>query len=52
VTGDERTRAEGATVEREEPPPLLGSWPRLYALVVFELLFSAALLYALARWAA
>jgi hypothetical protein len=52
VTGDDSTQAEVTTAEPEEPPPLLGSWPRLYALVVFELLLSAALLYALARWAA
>ena len=38
--------------EPEEPPPLLGSWRRLYVLVVLELLLCAALLYALARWAA
>jgi hypothetical protein len=38
--------------EPEEPPPLLGSWRRLYTLVVFELLLCAGLLYALARWAA
>jgi hypothetical protein len=38
--------------ETEEPPPLLGSWQRLYTLVIVELLLCAALLYALARWAA
>jgi hypothetical protein len=38
--------------EPEEPPPLLGSWKRLYALVIIELLLCSALLYALARWAA
>jgi hypothetical protein len=38
--------------EPEEPPPLLGSWQRLYALVIIELLVCSALLYALARWAA
>ncbi len=37
--------------EVEEPPPLLGSWRRLYALVTIELLLCVALLYALARWA-
>lgn len=49
---DERALAHDTPDEPEEPPPLLGSWQRLYALVVFELLFTAALLYALARWAA
>jgi hypothetical protein len=38
--------------EPEDLPPLLGSWRRLYALVIIELLLCAALLYALARWAA
>ncbi|HET6335187.1 MAG TPA: hypothetical protein VFG30_18310 [Polyangiales bacterium] len=36
----------------EDPPPILGSWQRLYALVVIELLLCAGLLYLLARWAA
>ena len=35
----------------EEPPPLLGSWRRLYALVLIELLLTVLALYALARWA-
>jgi hypothetical protein len=53
VSGDDdRSLAQDAADEPEEPPPLLGSWQRLYALVVFELLVTAALLYALARWAA
>ena len=38
--------------EPDEPPPVLSSWRRLYALVVVELLLCVALLYALARWAA
>lgn len=42
----------GEEPEREEPPPLLGTWNRIYALVICELLLCAALLYALARWAA
>jgi hypothetical protein len=46
----EAPRAQGA--EPEEPPPLLGTWRRLYALVLFELLALAAALYALSRWAA
>ena len=35
----------------EEPPPLLGSWRRLYALVLIELALTVLVLYALARWA-
>jgi hypothetical protein len=35
-----------------EPPPVLGSWRRLYALVLIELLVTTAVLYLLARWAA
>ena len=36
----------------EEPPPLLGSWRNVYAVVLLDLLVVVALLYALARWAA
>jgi hypothetical protein len=36
----------------EEPPPVLGSWQRLYLVVVIELFVCTALLYLLARWAA
>jgi hypothetical protein len=42
----------GSDPAPDEPPPLLGTWHRLYALVIVELLLCAALLYALARWAA
>lgn len=35
----------------EQRPPLLGSWRRLYALLVIELALITALSYALARWA-
>ena len=35
--------------EREEPPPILGRWGRLYALVVFELLLVIAALAWLTR---
>jgi hypothetical protein len=35
----------------EEPPPLLGSWRRIYALVLAELAVTVILLYVLARWA-
>jgi hypothetical protein len=34
-----------------EPPPLLGSWRRLYAVVAIELALTVLILYALARWA-
>ena len=36
----------------EEPPPLLGSWRRMYAVVLIELALTVLALYALARWAA
>ena len=35
----------------EEPPPLLGSWRRLYLLLVLELAVITVLSYALSRWA-
>jgi hypothetical protein len=38
--------------EPEEPPPLLGSWRRLYTLVLIELALTVLAFYALARWAA
>ena len=34
-----------------EPPPLLGSWRKLYLLVVVELGALVLLFYALTRWA-
>ena len=34
-----------------EPPPLLGSWRNVYALVVAVLAVLIALFYALTRWA-
>jgi len=37
--------------EPEAPPPLLGSWRNVYALVLFNLAVLIALFYALARWA-
>ena len=36
----------------DEPPPLLGSWRRLYWLLILELAVISVLSYALARWAA
>ena len=38
--------------ERAEPPPLLGTWRNVYALVLAELAVLIALFYALTRWAA
>ncbi len=35
----------------EEPPPLLGSWRNVYALIVVVLAVLIALFYALTRWA-
>ena len=40
--------------ERDEPgapPPVLGAWRNVYALVVLELAILIALFYALTRWA-
>ena len=37
--------------DRSEPPPLLGVWRNLYALVLAELAVLVALFYALTRWA-
>lgn len=42
------------TPERDdplEPPPLLGSWRNVYALVIGVLAVLIALFYALTRWA-
>ena len=45
-------RAPDAPEDAEEPPPLLGSWRRMYTVVLVELAVTVLLLYALARWAA
>ncbi len=37
---------------QEEPPPFLGRWRNVYALVLTELAVTVALFYALAVWAA
>lgn len=34
-----------------EPPPLLGSWRKLYTLVLAELALLVLVFYALGRWA-
>ena len=43
--------AEPARGAVEDPPPFLGSWRNVYALVIGELAVTAILFYALARWA-
>jgi hypothetical protein len=35
----------------EEPPPVLGSWRKLYALLAIELALITLLSWALERWA-
>jgi hypothetical protein len=45
------TDAPPQAAPEEEPPPVLGSWRRLYALLLIELLLITALSYGLARWA-
>jgi hypothetical protein len=37
--------------EPDAPPPVLGSWRNVYALVALELAILIALFYALTRWA-
>ena len=37
--------------EPEEPPPILGSWPGLYALLLAELAVLVLLFFVLTRWA-
>ena len=34
----------------EEPPPILGSWKRLYALVLLNLALLIALFYLFTKW--
>lgn len=34
----------------EQPPPLLGTWRNIYAVLVIELFTITALLYALTKW--
>ena len=42
-------RVGGASGGPDEPPPIFGSWGRLYLLVVLELLLVILLLYRLTR---
>jgi hypothetical protein len=37
--------------EPDQPPPVLGSWRRLYALLLIELGVITVLAYVLERWA-
>ena len=37
--------------DREDPPPVLGSWRNIYLVVLVELALLVALFAALARWA-
>ncbi len=47
---DEHSAGEGADAGgADEPPPILGRWSRLYALVALELLVVILLLYRLTR---
>ena len=41
-----------AQEQEAEPPPVLGTWRNVYALVTVALLLCVVLLYALGRWAA
>lgn len=43
--------AEPARGAADEPPPFLGAWRNVYALVIGELAVTAVLFYALTRWA-
>ncbi|MGH7731795.1 MAG: hypothetical protein ACRENJ_11170 [Candidatus Eiseniibacteriota bacterium] len=36
--------------DRDDPPPILGSWRALYAAVIGELALVIALCYGLSRW--
>jgi hypothetical protein len=35
----------------DEPPPFLGTWKKVYAVVLVELAVLVAIFYALTRWA-
>jgi hypothetical protein len=48
---DER-RQDGASASApDDVSPLLGSWRKVYAVVLLELAVTVGLLYALTRWA-
>ena len=42
--------ADGRADAPDEPPPFLGHWGVLYALVLSELVLMIALCYGLSRW--
>ncbi len=42
--------SDATNTDEEQPPPLLGSWRRIYAVLVIELLATAGVLYAVTRW--
>jgi hypothetical protein len=46
---DAADRNTGADAGSEEPPPVLGRWSRLYALIVVELVVTILVLYWLTR---
>jgi hypothetical protein len=61
VSGDEPSAAVSSSTPpaaisgeppADEPPPILGSWRRLYVTLLLELALTVLILYALARWAA
>lgn len=43
--------AERPGPQPEDPPPILGSWPRLYAALVLALVLQCALFAWLTEWA-
>jgi hypothetical protein len=47
--GVEPTGRAGGAGDECEPPPVLGTWPRLYALVIGALILEIALLALLSR---
>jgi len=51
IGGDWLERSVREDPQAIEPPPLLGSWRKLYLLVVVELGALVLLFYALTRWA-
>jgi hypothetical protein len=52
VSSNEPSAAISGEPPADEPPPILGSWRRLYVTLLLELVLTVLILYALARWAA
>lgn len=46
-----RRKPRPSTGSTVPPPPVIGSWRKIYALVLAELAALIALFYALTRWA-